>query len=86
MPVFVLATGYLGTAVVVEASLSFLGLGVPPPDPSWGRMLQEGVREWLDDAPWLAIYPGLALSSIVFGFALFGDALRDVVDPRLRGS
>lgn len=84
-PVFVLATGYLGTAVVVEASLSFLGLGVPPPHPSWGRMLQEGARQYLEAAPWLTIFPGMALTVVVFGFSLFGDALRDVLDPRLRG-
>lgn len=83
-PVFVVATGYLGTAVIVEASLSFLGLGVPPPHPAWGSMLQQGAREWIWDAPWLAIFPGVALSSIVFGFTLFGDALRDALDPRLR--
>jgi peptide/nickel transport system permease protein len=84
-PVFVLATGQLGTAIVAEATLSFLGLGVPPPDPSWGGMLQFGVKGYLESAPWLTIFPGLALSSAVFAFALFGDALRDVLDPRLRG-
>jgi peptide/nickel transport system permease protein len=85
-PVFVLATGYLGTAIVVEASLSFLGLGVPPPQPSWGNMLQFAARGFHEVAPWLAIFPGLALASVSFAFALFGDALRDVLDPRLRGS
>ena len=82
-PIIVLATGYLAEAVVAEAALSFLGLGVPPPDPSWGRMLQEGAREYLEIAPWLTIFPGIALSLAVFGFTLFGDALRDVLDPRL---
>ena len=84
-PVFVLATGYLGTAVVAEASLSFLGLGVPPPAPSWGGMLELAARERMESAPWLAIFPGLALSMVVFSFAFFGDALRDAFDPRLRG-
>ena len=85
-PVFVLSTGYLGTAIIVEASLSFLGLGVPPPFPSWGNMLQFGARGFAEAAPWMAIFPGLALTTVTFGFALFGDALRDVLDPRLRGS
>jgi peptide/nickel transport system permease protein len=84
-PVFVLATGQLGNAIVAEATLSFLGLGVPPPDPSWGSMLQFGAKGYLESAPWLTIFPGLALSSVVFAFALFGDALRDVLDPRLKG-
>ena len=82
-PIIVLATGYLAEAVIAEAALSFLGLGVPPPDPSWGRMLQEGAREYLETAPWLTVFPGIALSLAVFGFTLFGDALRDVLDPRL---
>lgn len=82
-PIIVLATGYLAEAVIAEAALSFLGLGVPPPDPSWGRMLQEGAREYLERAPWLTVFPGIALSLAVFGFTLFGDALRDVLDPRL---
>ncbi len=82
-PIIVLATGYLAEAVIAEAALSFLGLGVPPPDPSWGRMLQEGAREYLEIAPWLTVFPGIALSLAVFGFTLFGDALRDVLDPRL---
>ncbi len=85
-PVFVLATGYLGTAIVAEASLSFLGLGVPPPNPSWGGMMQFGARGYMEAAPWLTVYPGLALSIVVFAFGLFGDALRDVLDPRLRGA
>ena len=84
-PVMVLSTGYLGEAIVTEAALSFLGLGVPPPDPSWGRMLQEGAFLYLETAPWLTIFPGLALSLVVFSFSLFGDALRDTLDPRLRG-
>ena len=84
-PVFVLATGYLGTAIVSEASLSFLGLGIPPPAPSWGGMLQAAARGFMEAAPWLVLFPGAALSAAVFAFALFGDSLRDVLDPRLRG-
>ena len=84
-PLLVLATGFLGGAIITEAGLSFLGLGVPPPHASWGRMLQNAVRQHLESSPWLAIFPGLALTVTVFGFNLFGDALRDVLDPRLRG-
>ena len=84
-PVFVVSTGLLGTAVITEASLSFLGLGVPPPNPSWGGMIQQGARGYLEAAPWLAVMPGIALSMIVFSFAFLGDALRDSLDPRLRG-
>jgi peptide/nickel transport system permease protein len=83
-PIFVLATGQLGSAIVTEAGLSFLGLGVPPPNPSWGNMLQSAAKEHMEAAPWLAIYPGLALTAVTFAFAVFGDALRDVLDPRLR--
>ena len=82
--VIILATGYLGTAIVVEASLSFLGLGVPPPHPSWGRDILNGAQNFLEIAPWLAIAPGVALTFAVMGFNLFGDALRDTFDPRLR--
>lgn len=85
-PVIVLATGFLGTAIVTEASLSFLGLGVPPPHPAWGRLLSEAQNAQMESAPWLAIFPGLALTFAVYGFNLFGDALRDQLDPRLRGS
>ena len=85
-PVFVLATGYLGTAIVVEASLSYLGLGVPPPDPSWGNMIFAGSRGNLEAAPWLSVFPGLTLAFVVFSFSFLGDALRDAFDPRLRGT
>lgn len=84
-PIIVLATVALGTAILTESSLSFLGLGPPPPTPTWGSMLSQG-RANLEDAPWLAIYPGLAISLAVLAFNLFGDGLRDVLDPRLRGS
>lgn len=85
-PWLIIATAALGTAIVTEASLSFLGLGVPPPAPSWGGMLAGRARQYYAVAPWLAIWPGVAISLAVYGFNLFGDAIRDVLDPRLRGS
>ena len=85
-PFIVLITAQLGGAVLVEAALSFLGLGVPEPYPSWGRMLSIAAAEYAQKAPWLVIYPGLAISLAVFGTNLLGDALRDSLDPRLRGS
>ncbi|MBI4234602.1 MAG: ABC transporter permease [Chloroflexi bacterium] len=84
--VLVLLSLWIGTAIVIEASLSFLGAGTQPPNPSWGRMLSSEGREYLERAPWLAIFPGLAISIVVFAFNLFGDTVRDVVDPRLRGN
>ncbi|GBD11124.1 putative D,D-dipeptide transport system permease protein DdpC [bacterium HR23] len=84
-PFIVLATAQLGSAILTEASLSFLGLGVPEPHPSWGRMLSGAAAEFAQRAPWLVIFPGVAISLAVFGFNLLGDALRDVLDPRLRG-
>jgi len=83
-PLIVLATAQLGSAILTEASLSFLGLGIPEPYPSWGRMLSESAAEYVRSAPWLVIFPGLAISLTVFGTNLFGDALRDILDPRLR--
>lgn len=85
-PFIILGTAGLGWAIVVEASLSFLGMGVPPPAPSWGGMLSGTGREYANTAPWLAIFPGVALSLAVFGFNLLGDAIRDAWDPRLRGT
>lgn len=85
-PVMVVATITLGSAVLAEASLSFLGYGVPQPIPSWGGMLSREGRAFLTMAPWMAIFPGLALSLAVFGINMLGDALRDILDPRLRGS
>ncbi len=79
----IIATSLLGSAILIEASLSFLGLGIPPPYPSWGRSLSEAMSYYLK-APWMAIFPGLAISLAVFGATLFGDALRDVWDPRLK--
>jgi len=80
-PILAYATGWVGAALVAESALSFLGLGVPPPYPSWGGMLQEG-RQYLEVAPWLTVLPGLALTITVLSFALLGDALRDALDPR----
>ena len=85
-PIFVLASAQLGNSIVTEAGLSFLGLGVQPPTPSWGNMLQAASTGNMEAAPWLAIFPGLALAIVTFSFAVFGDALRDVLDPRLRGT
>jgi len=84
-PLIVLATAQLGSTILTEASLSFLGLGIPEPYPSWGRMLSESAAEYVRTAPWLVIFPGLAISLAVFGANLFGDALRDILDPRQRG-
>lgn len=84
-PLIVLATAQLGSAILTEASLSFLGLGIPEPYPSWGRMLSESAAEYVRTAPWLVIFPGIAISLAVFGANLFGDALRDILDPRQRG-
>jgi peptide/nickel transport system permease protein len=83
-PLIVLGTAQLGSAILVEAALSFLGLGIPEPYPSWGRMLSESAAEYVRTAPWLVIYPGVAISLAVFGTNLLGDALRDIFDPRLR--
>jgi len=84
-PLIVLATAQLGSAILTEASLSFLGLGIPEPYPSWGRMLSESAAEYVRTAPWLVVFPGVAISLVVFGTNLLGDALRDLLDPRLRG-
>ena len=81
-PVLAQVTGYFGVAVVAETALSFLGLGVSPPFPSWGRMLQEGARQYFEVAPWATVFPGLALSLTVVSSALLGDAVRDLLDPR----
>jgi len=85
-PFIVLATAQLGSAILVEAALSFLGLGVPEPSPSWGRMLSVSATEYAQKAPHLVLFPGFAISLAVFGSNLLGDALRDVLDPRLRGA
>jgi peptide/nickel transport system permease protein len=85
-PFIVLGTAQLGSAILVEATLSFLGLGVPEPYPSWGRMLSVSAAEYAQKAPHLVLFPGIAISLAVFGSNLLGDALRDTLDPRLRGS
>lgn len=85
-PVIVIATISLGNVILVEAALSFLGFGIPPPTPAWGRMLSGQAREYMYLAPWLMIFPGLAITLVVFGINMYGDALRDLLDPRLRGS
>lgn len=84
-PFLVVVSVALGNAILIEASLSFLGLGVPPPYPSWGRMLSGNASQYAAIAPWMVLAPGIAISVLVLGFNLFGDALRDLWDPRLRG-
>jgi peptide/nickel transport system permease protein len=84
--VIVFATVSLGTAILAEAAISFLGLGIPPPFPSWGVMLNISGSSQFRAVPEQAIWPGLAIAFAVYGFNMFGDALRDVLDPRLRGS
>jgi peptide/nickel transport system permease protein len=84
--IIILATIGLGAVILAESALSFLGFGVPPPHPSWGGMLSGSGRTYMFRAPWMAIWPGVAISLAVFGFNMLGDALRDVLDPRLRGS
>jgi peptide/nickel transport system permease protein len=80
----VLVTTNVSYAIVVEASLSFIGAGAPPDEPSWGGMLTAGIQA-LETAPWMVFFPGLTISLAVFGLNLFGDSIRDVTDPRLRG-
>jgi peptide/nickel transport system permease protein len=84
--VIILATIGLGGVILAESALSFLGFGVPPPYPSWGAMLSGSGRTYMFRAPWMAVWPGVAISLAVFGFNMLGDALRDVLDPRLRGA
>jgi len=84
-PIIILFTTRMGAAIIAEASISFLGFGIPPPTPSWGGMLSESGRRLMLRAPWMAIWPGLSLSVVVYGINMFGDALRDLLDPRLRG-
>ncbi len=83
--IIILATIGLGAFILAESALSFLGFGVPPPYPSWGAMLSGSGRSFMYRAPWMAFWPGAAISLAVFGFNMLGDALRDVLDPRLRG-
>ncbi len=83
-PFLIMISAFVGQAILLEASLSYLGLGVQEPTPAWGLMLQGGAEEYVESAPWVAIWPGIAISLAVFGFNLFGDALRDALDPKLR--
>ena len=83
-PYLIMITAFVGQAILLEASLSYLGLGVQEPTPAWGLMLQGGAEEYAESAPWIAIFPGLAITLAVFGFNLFGDAVRDALDPKLR--
>ncbi|HUN48133.1 MAG TPA: ABC transporter permease [Stellaceae bacterium] len=84
-PFLIVITAFVGQAILAEASLSYLGLGVQEPTPAWGLMLQGGAEEYATTAPWIAVFPGLAIALTVFGISLFGDALRDALDPKLRG-
>ena len=83
-PFLIMLSTFVGHAILLEASLSYLGLGVTEPTPAWGLMLQGGAEEYAESAPWVAVWPGVAISLGVFGFNLFGDALRDMLDPKLR--
>jgi ABC-type dipeptide/oligopeptide/nickel transport system permease subunit len=85
-PFIIVASNGLAIAILAEASLAFLGLGTPPPQASWGSMLSGSVQNYITRAPWLGIFPGLAITVVTLGFSVFGDSLRDVLDPRLRGS
>ncbi|MBA7678045.1 Glutathione transport system permease protein GsiD [subsurface metagenome] len=84
-PTIILFSIRVPNAILCEASLSFLGFGIPPPVPSWGGMLSGIGREYMFQAPWMVIWPGLALATVVYGINMFGDAVRDLLDPRLRG-
>ncbi len=85
-PYLILATTHLGVAIIIEASLGFLGVGIPPPTPTWGNMLADALNAGLIPPWWLVLFPGLAISITVLAFNLLGDGIRDVLDPRLRGA
>jgi peptide/nickel transport system permease protein len=85
-PIIVLFTTRVGIVILAEAGLSFLGLGVPPPAPTWGGMLSGSGRAYMYQGPWLALAPGLCLTIVVYAINMFGDALRDLLDPRMRGT
>ena len=85
-PFLILATTHLGVAIIIEASLGFLGVGIPPPTPTWGNMLSDALNSGLVPPWWLVLFPGLAITITVLAFNLFGDGIRDALDPRLRGS
>lgn len=84
-PIIILFTTRVPAMILTEAALSFLGFGIPPPNPSWGGMLSGAGRSYMLQAPWMVIWPGLALSIVVYGANMFGDAVRDILDPRMRG-
>lgn len=84
-PIIIMFTMGMGGAILMESTLSFLGLGIPPPAPSWGGMLSGNARTYMFEAPWMAVWAGLSLSIVVFGMNMLGDAIRDLLDPRLRG-
>jgi len=84
-PIIILFTTRVPGVILTEAALSFLGFGIPPPTPSWGGMLSGTARSFMFLAPWMVIWPGLALATVVYGVNMFGDAVRDILDPRLRG-
>jgi len=84
-PIIILFTVNMGAAIIAEATISFLGFGIPPPTPSWGGMLSESGRRYMLQAPWMALWPGFALALVVYGINMLGDAFRDILDPRLRG-
>ena len=85
-PYLILATTHLGVAIIIEASLGFLGVGIPPPTPTWGNMLADALNAGLIPPWWLVLFPGVAISITVLAFNLLGDGIRDVLDPRLRGA
>jgi ABC-type dipeptide/oligopeptide/nickel transport system permease subunit len=85
VPIVIVGSSSLGAAILTEAALSFLGLGVQPPTPSWGNMINASSRLFLFKAPWIAVFPGLAIMLVVMAFNFIGDAIRDELDPRLRG-
>jgi peptide/nickel transport system permease protein len=84
-PTIIVFTIEMGVAILTEATLSFLGYGIPPPMPSWGGMLSGSGRQYMLLAPWMALWPGVALATVVYGINMLGDGLRDILDPRLRG-
>jgi peptide/nickel transport system permease protein len=84
-PYLIILTAQLGSAILAEAALSYLGLGAAEPTPSWGLMLSGSAPAYAEKAPWIGLFPGVAISLAVFGFSLFGDSLRDALDPKLRG-
>ena len=84
-PILILLTTRMASMILVEATLSFLGYGIPPPEPSWGGMLSGAGRRYMLQNQWMALWPGLALSIVVYGINMFGDGIRDLLDPRLRG-